>query len=55
MSARGAWAKRAGKLVLLLLLAELVFFFVLGTRIRKRLEGPRELLGHHAARAVEAS
>jgi hypothetical protein len=39
------WGKRAGKIVLLLLLAELVFFFVLGTRIRQRLERPREILG----------
>jgi hypothetical protein len=39
------WSKRAGKLVLLLLLAELLFFFVLGTRIRRWFEGPRELLG----------
>jgi hypothetical protein len=44
------WGKRAGKIVLLFLLAELVFFFVLGTRIRKKLEGPREILG---ARAIE--
>lgn len=40
-----SWLKRFGKLVLLLLLAELIFFFVLGTRIRKQLEGPREFLG----------
>ncbi len=46
------WGKRAGQLVLLLLLAELVFFFALGTRIRKRLEGPREILGE---RSVESS
>ena len=39
------WAKRAGKLVLLLLLAELLFFFVLGTRIRRKLERPLEILG----------
>jgi hypothetical protein len=39
------WGKRAGKIVLLLLLAELVFFFVLGTRIRQKLERPREILG----------
>jgi hypothetical protein len=40
-----SWTKRFGKLVLLLLLAELIFFFVLGTRVRKQLEGPREFLG----------
>lgn len=40
-----SWMKRFGKLVLLLLLAELIFFFLLGTRIRKQLEGPREFLG----------
>ena len=40
-----SWAKRFGRLVVLLLLAELIFFFVLGTRIRKQLEGPREFLG----------
>ena len=39
------WGKRAGKIVLLLLLAELLFFFVLGTRIRRWFEGPRELVG----------
>jgi hypothetical protein len=39
------WAKRIGKLALLLLLAELLFFFFLGTRIRRQLERPRELLG----------
>jgi hypothetical protein len=44
-----SWMKRFGKLVLLLLLAELIFFFVLGTRIRKQLEGPREFLGQHAS------
>ncbi len=44
-----SWVKRFGRLVLLLLLAELIFFFVLGTRIRKQIEGPREFLG--AARA----
>lgn len=55
MSERAKWGKRAGKLVLLLLLAELVFFFVLGTRIRQRFEGPREVLGYHAPLAVEAS
>ncbi|MBM4383870.1 MAG: hypothetical protein FJ091_10935 [Deltaproteobacteria bacterium] len=37
--------RRAGKLVLLLLLAELLFFFMLGTRIRELFEGPREVLG----------
>jgi len=40
-----SWVKRFGRLVLLLLLAELIFFFVLGTRIRKQLEGPREFIG----------
>jgi hypothetical protein len=40
-----SWAKLAGRAVLLLLLAELVFFFVLGTRIRRQIEGPREILG----------
>jgi hypothetical protein len=44
------WGKRAGKIVLLLLLAELVFFFVLGTRIRQRLERPREILGSSTER-----
>ena len=39
------WGRRAGKIVLLLLLAELLFFFVLGTRIRRRLESPRAILG----------
>jgi hypothetical protein len=39
------WGKRAGRIVLFLLLAELVFFFVLGLRIRKRFERPREILG----------
>jgi hypothetical protein len=39
------WGKRAARLVLLLLLAELLFFFVLGTRIRRKLERPREILG----------
>ena len=39
------WGKRAGKIVLLLLLAELLFFFVLGTRIRRQLEAPTEILG----------
>ena len=47
------WGKRAGKLVLLLLLAELVFFFVLGTRIRQRLERPREILGISTERVAE--
>lgn len=55
MSGRAKWGKRAGKLVLLFLLAELLFFFVLGTRIRQRLEGPRELLGARATRAAEPS
>lgn len=45
MSARARWGKLAMKLVLLLLLAELLFFFALGTRIRKRFEPPREILG----------
>jgi hypothetical protein len=45
------WGKRAGKIVLLLLLAELVFFFVLGTRIRQRLERPREILGISSERS----
>ena len=44
-----SWAKRFGRVVLLLLLAELIFFFLLGTRIRKQLEGPREFLGSAAA------
>jgi hypothetical protein len=55
MNARNGWAKRAGRIVVLLLLAELVFFFVLGTRIRKKLESPREVLGHHPARASTAT
>jgi hypothetical protein len=38
------WGKRAGKLVLLLLLAELLFFFVLGARIRRLFETPREIV-----------
>jgi hypothetical protein len=47
------WGKRAARILLLLLLAELVFFFVLGTRIRQRLERPREILGARGAR-IEA-
>jgi hypothetical protein len=39
------WGKRVARVLLLLLLAELVFFFALGTRIRQKLERPREYLG----------
>jgi len=40
-----SWGKRAGKLVLLLLLAELLFFFFVGLRLRRQIEGEREILG----------
>ena len=49
-----SWMKRFGKLVLLLLLAELIFFFVLGTRLRKQIEGPREFLGTLESKAAVA-
>jgi hypothetical protein len=49
------WSKRAGKLVLLLLLAELLFFFVLGTRIRSWFDGPREVIGMAPAPASPAA
>jgi hypothetical protein len=39
------WGKRAGKIVLLLLLAELLLFFFVGLRLRKQFEGEREILG----------
>ena len=57
MSAGRNWGKRAGRIVLLLLLAELIFFFVLGTRIRRKFEGPREILGSqpHASRETSLS
>ena len=42
----GRWGKRAGKLMLVLLLAELLFFFFVGLRMRKQFEGEREILGN---------
>lgn len=44
MTAR-RWGRRAGRLVLLLLLAELLFFFIVGLRLRRQIEGEREILG----------
>jgi hypothetical protein len=52
VSARAKWGKRAGAIVLLFLLAELLFFFALGTQIRRRLEGRREFLGAREVPAV---
>jgi hypothetical protein len=49
------WAKRAGRLVLVLLLAELLFFFFVGLRLRRQLEGPREFLGLAAQAGVVRS
>jgi hypothetical protein len=49
VSAPSKWGKRAGKLLLLLLLAELLFFFYLGLRLRRQLDGEREILGARPA------
>ena len=54
MSARAKWGKRAGKLLLLLLLAELLFFFYVGLRLRRQLEGEREILGAPPALGASA-
>jgi hypothetical protein len=54
VSAPRRWGKRAGKLLLLLLLAELLFFFYVGLRLRRQLEGEREILGARPALAPTA-